>query len=180
MMRRVYFKEEQRFTQVWLWVVLIVTAVGAILPVVVALYAQLVEGRQFGENPSSNVTLLITFFIVLGFSVGVILLFWKTRLITVVDNQAIQVRFPPFFLKARVFSADTIKEYRIRKYKPILEYGGWGIRFGLGRKGKAYNVKGNTGLQLVFKDDKHLLIGTQRSDALYRAMKKMMKGGKDA
>ncbi|MEJ2594487.1 MAG: hypothetical protein P8100_05030, partial [bacterium] len=94
MMRRVYFKEEQRFTQVWLWVVLIVTAVGAILPVVVALYAQLVEGRQFGENPSSNVTLLITFFIVLGFSVGVILLFWKTRLITVVDNQAIQVRFP--------------------------------------------------------------------------------------
>ncbi len=178
MMRRVYFKEEQRFTQVWLWVVLIVTAVGAILPLVVELYAQLIEGRQFGDHPSTNVTLLISFFIVLGFSVGIILLFWKTRLITEVDNRSIQVRFPPFFLKAKVFPTDTIEEYRIRQYKPLLEYGGWGIR--LGRKGRAYNVKGKTGLQLVFKGGKRLLIGTQRGDALNRAVKKMMEGGKDA
>jgi TATA-box binding protein (TBP) (component of TFIID and TFIIIB) len=50
----------------------------------------------------------------------------------------------------------------------LLEYGGWGIKYG--RKGKAYNVSGNRGVQLVFKDGKQLLIGSQRAEELAEAI----------
>jgi len=48
----------------------------------------------------------------------------------------------------------------VRKYKPLLEYGGYGIR-GFGNN-RALNISGNTGLQLVFKDGRKLLIGTKK------------------
>ena len=48
------------------------------------------------------------------------------------------------------------------QYHPILDYGGWGIRWAL--KGKAYNISGNNGVRLDFYDGKHLLIGSQRSE----------------
>ncbi|MCD6544585.1 MAG: hypothetical protein J7K34_08760 [Flavobacteriaceae bacterium] len=56
----------------------------------------------------------------------------------------------------------------VRKYSPISEFGGWGIRgvqrkgfWDFRKKGMAYNVKGDMGIQLIFKDDGKLLIGTQ-------------------
>jgi hypothetical protein len=48
----------------------------------------------------------------------------------------------------------------VRKYKPLLEYGGYGIR-GFGNN-RALNIAGKTGLQLIFKDGRKLLIGTQK------------------
>lgn len=173
-MERTYFREEQRFTQYWLWVLLVLVITAVLLPIFAALYAELIEGRSFGENPSSTATLLIMFFMVAGLSSGILVLFWRTKLVTVVNKDGISLRFPPFFSRERKFEADSIAEYYIRQYKPIREYGGWGIRLGLTGYGRAYNVKGKTGLQLVFKNGKGLLIGTQRSAALMRAMNKMM------
>ena len=74
-----------------------------------------------------------------------------------------------------------IEKYEVRKYNAFREYGGYGIK---GRKpgrrfrgkGYAYNISGNTGLQLYLKDGKKVLIGTQRGEAIKYAMDKMMKG----
>ena len=56
----------------------------------------------------------------------------------------------------------------IREYKPIMEYGGWGIRgFGSNR---ALNIKGKIGLQLVFKNGQKLLIGTQKADEIVKIL----------
>lgn len=44
-----------------------------------------------------------------------------------------------------------------------MDYGGWGLRLGFFGKGRAYNISGNIGMQIVFKDGKKLLIGTQKS-----------------
>lgn len=155
---------------------MVVALSGAIVPLAAALYVQLIQGKPYGDNPSSNETLIIIFFLILIISAGSIILFWKTKLITEVRNEGLYLRFPPFFLKEKNFTADAISEYSIRQYKPIREYGGWGVRYGLGKHGKAYNVKGNKGMQLVFGNGTRLLIGTQRSDAFQRAMNKMMKG----
>ena len=59
-----------------------------------------------------------------------------------------------------------------RTYSPMREYGGWGIRFG--KSGKAYNIKGDEGLQLVFKNGKRLLIGSQKSQELAQAVDSIM------
>jgi len=178
--RRIYFEEVQRFTQIWLWVILIISLGAAVLPLTASLYVQLVEGKPFGNNPSSDTTLLLTFFIVLAISGAVIVLFWKLKLVTQVGRDALIVRFPPFFNKPKVYTPDDIASFEIRTYRPIREYGGWGIRLGLRGHGRAYNVKGKVGLQLVFKSGKRLLIGTQRADSLARAMQRMMEGKEDA
>ena len=90
-----------------------------------------------------------------------------------VRNDGIYYRYPPFILKPRTYLKVEINAYKIRKYKPIMEYSGWGIRHGWGKSGSAFNVKGNIGLQLYLKNGKKVLFGTQRPDALKRAMDKM-------
>jgi len=58
----------------------------------------------------------------------------------------------------------------LRGYSPISEYGGWGMRYSLSGKGRALNVSGRTGVQLVFKDGKKLLIGTQKADDIMQVL----------
>jgi hypothetical protein len=174
-MQKSYFIEEQRFTQPWIWIIIIVSLSVALIPMIVGLYVQLVQGKPYGTNPTSDKTLLIIFFVFSAISAGIMVLFWKTRLISEVKKDGIYIRFIPFFFKPKIFSGDTIGKYYIREYKALREYGGWGIRHGLGKHGKAYNVRGKKGMQLVFKNGKRLLIGTQRRDAFLRAMNKMMR-----
>jgi hypothetical protein len=88
---------------------------------------------------------------------------------TEVRNDGLYVRFFPFHIHYKKFTADNISEYHPRTYRPILEYGGWGIRCGW-RGGRAYNVSGNKGVQLVFKNGKRLLIGSQKPNELTQAI----------
>ena len=62
-----------------------------------------------------------------------------------------------------------IIKYEIRKYRPIIEYGGWGIRFN--KSGKAYTVSGNIGIQIQMSTGKGILIGTQQPNEFLQAMK---------
>jgi len=57
-----------------------------------------------------------------------------------------------------------VEAAEVRKYKPISEYGGWGLRYGF--KGKAYTVSGKTGLQLYMRAGKNILFGTSRPEEL--------------
>ena len=49
-------------------------------------------------------------------------------------------------------------------YRPLREYGGWGIRFG--RKGMAYNISGDRGVQVTLKNGKSFLLGSLRAGEL--------------
>jgi len=100
--------------------------------------------------------------------------FWFCRLETYVKPDGLYVRFFPLHLRYKKFTPDQIAEYRTREYNPLLEYGGWGIRYSL-TNGKAYNIYGNKGLQLVFRDGKKLLIGSARPVDLTAAMDKLFK-----
>jgi hypothetical protein len=86
------------------------------------------------------------------------------RLETKIDKEGIYVRLFPLHVNYKLFKWNEIEKAYIRKYNPILEFGGWGIRFGF--KGMAYNVSGNKGLQLEFKNGEKLLIGTNRAEEL--------------
>jgi hypothetical protein len=55
-----------------------------------------------------------------------------------------------------------------RVYRPIREYGGWGIRIGMAKK--AYNVSGNRGVELEFEGGRKLLIGSSKPDQLASAI----------
>lgn len=174
-MEKTYFKEEQYFSNFWFWVFLIVVFTIFLAPTCVTIYSQVVLGKPEGENPSSTESLFIILSILIVVYTFVILLFRKMKLVTEIRKSGIYYRYPPFIVKERQFNTDEIKKFEIRKYKPIAEYSGWGIRYSWGKSGRAVNVKGNVGLQLYLQNGKKVLFGTQRPDALLRAMNKMMK-----
>ncbi|MBJ2175825.1 hypothetical protein JBL43_16340 [Aureibaculum sp. A20] len=58
---------------------------------------------------------------------------------------------------------NDISKVYVRKYNAITEYGGWGFRGYIFKTGgKAFNVMGNKGIQIVLKNGKKMLIGTQK------------------
>jgi len=163
-MSRLYFKEQQRFKQWWIWI-LIIGITGLMLYFVIQ---QLILDKQVGDNPAPDV--VICFFSILPFLM--IWLFLSLKLETEIRKEGIYFRFKPFHRKFKFYPWDNISKYYVRKYRPILEYGGWGIRIGPGKYGKAYNVRGNMGLQLELKNGKRILIGTQKPEELERALNK--------
>jgi hypothetical protein len=163
MRNKILFTESQSFRQWWLWLLLL----GSSLPLFYLVISQLVFHQPIGEEPMSDAGLLaISAAIIL-----VIALFSRLRLDTLVKEDGIYVRFYPFRPKYRFFAWDKMTDIYIRKYSPIWEYGGWGYRIGIFGKGKAMNVSGNLGLQLVFKDGSKLLIGTGRADELKQVLR---------
>ena len=175
-MEKKLFSEEQRFDQLWLKVPLYVLAVGNLILFAYGFYKQLIAGKPWGDNPMSDVGLAFSTFAVLLIWGMVFYLFEKTKLITAIYEKEIRLRFPPFFFKEKIIPLQMIKKLEVRKYNPITEFGGWGLRYGL--RGKAYNVKGNMGLQIQFINSKKLLIGTQKPDQVTWAISKMLKGEK--
>jgi hypothetical protein len=97
----------------------------------------------------------------------------KARLITQIRVDGIYMRYPPLVGKFKVYKWPAITRLYTRKYKPLIEYGGWGIRYGM--KGWAYNVGGRTGLQLVLNSDTRVLIGTNCAIELTAILQKMGK-----
>ena len=159
---KILFSEIQRFKQWWLWILLIGSDVFSLYGV----FVQVVNGQKFGDKPMSNTGLLI--------SAGITLLgtifFLVTRLDTQIKKDGVYVKFFPLHFRFRYYSWTELSKCYVRKYSPIAEYGGWGLRFGFG--GKAYNISGNQGLQLEFKNKKTLLIGTQKPEELQEVINK--------
>lgn len=160
------YREVQRFTQKWLWILLLLTDLAVIGLFAHALYVQLILGQPWGNRPQSDTALLITAAVSILLMLGMTYLFARLRLITEVRQDGLFVQFPP--LRAKEIAFSEISSCRARTYKPIREYGGWGIRYG--RRGKAYNVSGNKGVQLEFHQGKALLIGSQRAEKLAAAI----------
>lgn len=171
-MNKVLFKEEQQFRQ-WWWIVLILgTTIPAMVMCVYALYQQVVRGIQVGDSPAPNGVMILGFIFLCIMLWG----YFKLKLEVWIDADGIHYRFFPLIIKNKLISKEEIQRFEIRKYNPILDYGGWGVRRGFGRKWqRAYNVSGNMGLQLYLTDGKKVLFGTQRSQAILYAMEEMMK-----
>ncbi len=165
MNNEILFVERQRFKQWWCWLILL-SLNGFFL---YAVFKQVIGGQQFGDKPMSNTGLLVA----TGLIILVTLLFVKFCLSTIIKEDGIYVRFFPFHLKYKHYPWDVLTKCYVRVYSPIGEYGGWGLRFSLSGKGKAYNVSGNKGLQLEFTKGKKLLIGTNKSDDLADTLRKI-------
>lgn len=139
------YYEKQKFNQWWI-------KLSIFIPFVIVFWG-VITGRTQGENGSS----MLVAAVVLGF---VSVLFYFTNLETRIDNEGITMRFFPFQRVYYYVRWDEIKSAHVRTYKPIREYGGWGLRYSF-KNGKAYNVAGTVGLQLELKSGKKFLIGTQ-------------------
>ena len=155
------YREVQHFRQVWLWVLLLGISSVSIYSVV----QQLILDKPFGNNPAPDIFVLI---IGLIFGLGFPIFFYKITLTTEVTSDGLYFRFFPLHLSFQKISLEDLKAYEAITYRPLKEYGGWGIRYGA--KGKAYNISGNRGVQLELSSGKRILIGSQKPEELVGAI----------
>ena len=146
------FTEKQKFTQWWLWLILL--SIG-VLPVV-GIYKQLYLGEPMGDKPMSDEGLIV--FSVFIFAL--IAFFWMIQLRTEITQQDIKIHFFP--LTKRAVKWSEVEKAQIVNYGFV---GGWGIRFWT-NYGTVYNIKGKMGLALELKNGKKFLIGSQKIDEL--------------
>lgn len=154
MKNEIIFSEQQKFNQWWLWLILI--GINGLF--IYGLIVQVFGGGHFGSKPMSNIEIVSVSIIILLFTI----FFLNFRLDTSVKKEGIYVRFFPFHFKTKFYAWDRINKLYLKKYSPVKDFGGWGIRIGFSGKGKAFNVSGNIGLQIEFKNGKKLLIGTNK------------------
>jgi hypothetical protein len=156
-----FYREVQRFRQLWLW--LLVAGICGLS--IWSFVQQLIMDKPFGQNPAPDVVVVV---IAAIFGLGFPVLFYSINLTTEVRSDGLYVRFFPFHLKFRRILAGSLNRYEVQTYRPIRDYGGWGIRYGRG--GKAYNVSGNRGVMLELSDGQKLLIGSQKPEELANAI----------
>ena len=159
-MMRHQFVEVQRFNQVWLWALLLGIFIFPLWKII--------------EDLRGNISLINSFsWIFLGGMSLFLLFFYKIKLTTVITEQDISIRFNLLHRKPKTIAWNEVQKAEIVTYKPIMDYGGWGIKYG-GLNTIAYNVSGNKGLQLYLKNGKKILIGTQKPEELQNIIKKIM------
>lgn len=150
------FTEEQKFTQWWLWIILIGIGVLPIFPV----FKQVSNEVEVASENSFGFAFIIFSVIIYG----LIALFLVVKLKTEINQNEIRMSFFPFVKKQVGWS--EIKTAEVVNYGFV---GGWGIRLGTAY-GTVYNIKGNKGLAIELTNGKKFLIGTQKETE----MKKMV------
>lgn len=155
--REVFFTEIQKFRQTWVWILIF-------LPAALVIW----HWKQLILNPIMLIVPMI---------MGIIcpLLFYICNLKTEVLADGLYFRFFPFQLSFHKINVSDIKTYEARTYSPIMEYGGWGLRYSL-RHGRAYNVSGNLGVQITLKNGNKILFGSQKPEEFVEALKKVIPG----
>lgn len=154
--RHMRFYEVQYFWQQPLaWLVWLVC-----IPIVWMLFAQ---GAIHGGFAYVSIAVMI----------GLIGLVMLSKLTTEISATGLTYRMTPFHRKSRHVSWDDIDTCEVRRYSPIKEFGGWGIRIGM--NGTAYNVTGNMGFQFQTHEGKRILIGTRRPDELREVLEHLGK-----
>ncbi len=99
-------------------------------------------------------------------AVLIIVFLIKFRLITKVEDRQIEVGFP-FGLRRKIAMTDVLRR-EVITYRPLRDFGGWGIR--MGRQGLMYNSSGNRAVKLTLRNGDIIFIGSQDPDRLVRAI----------
>ena len=154
---------KQRFRNIWIWTLIILLNIF----LVYCLISQIVFDKPVGNHPVSNLALFIICLI--PFALLILLLIMYLRVDVTKDEILIEY-FP--FLKKRILMSE-ISDIKQVTYRPVQDYGGWGIRYST--KGTAYTIHGNQGLELKLISGKNILIGINKHSDLKHLKKSAKK-----
>jgi len=111
--------------------------------------------------------------VALGLLIGLALLMFVIvfllHMTTEVSPTELRVWFGWAPTSPRIVPVGTVRSIEVVIYRPVADYGFWGIRSG--RDGdRALIARGNRGVRLELTDGTRLLIGSQRPEALATAL----------
>jgi len=148
------YHESQRFHTAILGVLIAVFVVVSVVTVV-----EVVAGR-----PAEVWLVVVGPLVVLL----VALLLSLSHLDVDVTDDGLTVAFRYVWPARRIVFSEIVG-LEVRRYNPLLEYGGWGVR--LGPKGWGYMTGGNEGVQLRLRKGLPVLIGSARPRELEAAIR---------
>ena len=172
-MEKLFFSEEQRHNQWWLWVIMTFALLAVLVPFAYGIYDQVVLDEPFGNEPMSTEGLIVTGAGSVLIMLIIFFVVFKARLLTKITTEGIWYSYPPLFRKGKWIRPDEISRYEVITFHAFRQYGGYGMKRRR-RHRQAYIMSGNTGLMLYFKNGQKLLIGTQKKQAITYAMEKVM------
>ncbi|MEJ5187110.1 MAG: DUF6141 family protein, partial [Candidatus Geothermincolales bacterium] len=163
--REVLFREEQRLADTG-WIFLVYA--GAL-----AAWGSLAARVLLGGAGKARQPLWLAWLLALVYGVLFPVFFRGVRLTVEVDGDGVVYRYFPFHRRPHRIPFSRVISVRSVTYHPIQDFGGWGIRFGLGRR-KAYTVSGREGVELELQDGWRVLLGSRRPGQLLSALEAAM------
>lgn len=149
------FVEAQHYAAPWLVVGLGVMALVGVAMAVAALTA---------DPAATDADRVAGILIGAALAVGLPVALASARLVTEVSPEGVGVRLAPFQRRGRRYTWNEVAGFGAVRYRPLREFGGWGIR-GTRRHG-AYNARGDAGVRLELADGSTFLIGSQEPERL--------------
>lgn len=128
-------------------------------------FEQIVAGRPFGDNPGPDWVIWVTWSLA---GIGLPVFLFVARVIVTVGGHDVTIRWFPLW--TRRVPLIEIEQCEAREYRPILQYGGWGIRYGGPHRGWAYTLSGNRGVFLRTASGSNVLIGSENPQRLAAAI----------
>lgn len=168
MERQILFREDQQFRSPLLWIPLFAVTAFCSGTIIWMVSRQVIQDIPFGDDAMSNERMLVLGGIIIVLNLVLLLFIASMKLQVEVTEAGLFVRFRPIHRKTRMIDLDGLTQVSSVQYRPAMEYGGWGIRYG--RNGRAYNVTGDLGVRLDYDNGRHLLIGTRQPDTLKEAI----------
>lgn len=154
-----YFHEEQRIRQLGFRIAVLAAA----LPAWGLLFGILLEPIRTDARAMSGI--LGTWFFI-----GVALPAFVTavKLITEVREDGVYYCFSPIHLRFRRIGLEQMARFEALRYRPLLEYGGWGLR--IRYRKRAYSISGDRGVRITLPDGRTILFGSLRAEAFAAAI----------
>jgi len=160
-MSKVYFTESQRIDQLWLKLLMATVAIISFVP--------------FLLMPNQDLWKIETMMIIMGLLFALTfacIITFVVKFETRITSDGVYYKYPPMVWKWKKVAYEELEDYRFRRYNAFTEFGGLGYKKKLFKKYHAIILKGDKGLELIFKNGKKLLLGTQKPDAMRLALKK--------
>lgn len=154
------FSEKQYLRVWWLRILVSLLTVGTW----VAFVVQIFYHTPVGTDPAPDWG-MYPLLLVMGIAFP--WFFFTVHLRVTVTEDRLRLRYFPFVTKT--WTHDDIAQATAVTFRPIREHGGWGIKYSIDGAW-VYSAYGNTGVELLLRDGKKVIIGSQRSSELAQAI----------
>jgi hypothetical protein len=171
-MRTPYFEEVQTLrNRSWLWLVVIVSMLTALISIGQGLYWQLVEGEPWGNEPMSNAGLIAMFVMLVVVDLIVIGLIYNSKLEIRIDESGVHYRSFPKIIRWRTIVPDEILDFQLRK---LNFFQAMRIKkFQLGDN-KVVKLLSPSLVELKLKNGTTVSLGTENPEGIGFALKRLL------
>lgn len=148
---------ERTWAPAWFWVLLWAACLVGAGALAYGVYSQAILGQPFGNEPGP--TWVLAGASAFLFLLPVVLTLTSGRLDVEVWEDHLFVGFGPVRMLKKTMTYDEIERAESITYRPIRDFGGWGVRF---RPGKtAWSVGGNKAVKISLTNEKIFYVGSR-------------------